>query len=164
MQIKINRLYVDRKLRTIHAAQLRDDCLNDDDYYCKILPVQIGRKKHSLSDTYSLTLKGTYFTSGTKDEKDAIVELSETIQDKRNSIYILSDLFEQCWITDKTNIRIKLGQEWHDATYEQNSLIHIDSTSIIHNRSIFAKFSFNCDQRLSSKHHNLFDIINAKSN
>lgn len=163
MQIKLNKLYLDRKLRTIHAAQLRDDCLSDKDYYCKVVPVQIGSKKHSLNDTYSLTIKGTYFTSGTKDEKDAIVELSETIQHNSNAIYILSDLFEQCWITATEQIRIKLGHEWFDATYEQNSLIHIDNPSI-HNRSILAKFGFTCDQRLSHKYHKLFDTINVKSN
>lgn len=163
MQIKLNKLYLDRTLRTIHAAQLRDVCLNDKDYYCRVIPVQIGSRKNSLTDTYSLTIDGTYFTLGTKDEKDAIVEISETIQHDSNSIYILSDLFEHCLIIDKTKIRIKLGQEYSDATYEQNSLIHIDEPSI-QNRAILAKFSFNCDKRLSSKINRLDRTLNAKSN
>lgn len=104
MQIKLNRIYVDKTLRTIHAAQLRDICLNDKDYYCKMLPVQIGNRKNSLLDTYSLTIEGKYFQSGTKDKKDVIVEISKSIQHDSNSIYILSDLFEQCWTLDKKKL------------------------------------------------------------
>lgn len=158
MQIKLNKLYVDKTLRTIHAAQLRDDCITDKDYFCKVLPVQIGNRKNSLLDTYSLTIEGKYFTNGIKDEKDVIVEISKSIQYDSNSIYILSDLFEQCWISDKSKIRIKLGKDWCDATWEENSLIHIDIPSI-QNRCILNKINFFLDQRLSSKNNRLLDVL-----
>lgn len=60
-------------------------------------------------------------------------------------------------------IRIDIGKEYSDATYEQNSLIHIDEPSI-QNRAILAKFSFNCYKRLSHKYDRLDKTLNAKSN
>jgi hypothetical protein len=167
MQIKLDRLYVDRYLRTVHAAEERDDLSTK--YYCRIIPVHES-KKFTLGNTYSLTKEGKFYTNfKTEHSNDAIIEIDETIIDGSIALYILSDLFEQCWITEKYKIRMRINKNWFDATYEQNGLAHIDSQSN-QRRAILAKFSFSCDQRLSKKYNKLFDILrngtkqNVKSN
>jgi len=166
MQIKLDRVYVDRTLRTIHTAELSND---SSDYYCKIDPVQESKKQSANNlYKYSLTEEGTYFTSGSKDKKDAIVEINETIIKGVDPLYMLSDLFEQCWITEEKNIRLQTRSNWICAKYKpKNSLINIDES--MQRRVILVKFSFSCDQRLSKKYNKLFDILkrtkkNAKSN
>ena len=88
MQIKLDRLYVDRTLKTIHAAELRDDLSTK--YYCRILPVQES-KKFTPGNTYSLTKEGKFYTNfKTKDTNDAITEIDETIIDGSIALYILA--------------------------------------------------------------------------